>query len=478
MSLQPGDVLQNRYRVVRTIKSGGMGCVYEALDTKLADSPCAVKEILEAAQSSKDADYIQSRFYEEMKALSALDHPGIPKVRDYSQEDGAVFIVMDLVRGRSLEEELQERVEAGQPAEPELVVKDLLVLLDILDYLHQQPAPIVHRDVKPANILRDPRNRGLKLVDFGLARTLSDTATQTMVGTLGYCAPEQLMGRSEPRSDLYSAGATLHRLLTGEIPAVELYQARKLNLPDLRPGLALVVEKATQPMPEDRYASASDMAAALRAWLADPVEPVVAAPKAEPDPAPLAGVDPQLVVATTVPVVAPQPTVATPVPVVDRQPTAAPPVPIVAADLEPANRPGPLASPWRRLGAGFIDTVLAWFWYAFTGPKSPLLFLIFLLLAHTLLRLRTPGRAWLGLSVVDPEGGVLSRGEVARRTFLSPFSVLLLGAGLWTALRDPERRSLHDRWVGSLVCRAHPSPWTWRQLARATLLLFLLGAVL
>lgn len=434
MSLQPGDVLQNRYRVVRTIKSGGMGCVYEAQDTKLADSPCAVKEILEAAQSSKDADYIQNRFYEEMKALSALDHPGIPKVRDYSQENGAVFIVMDLVRGRSLEEELQERLEAGQPADPELVVKDLLVLLDILDYLHQQVAPIVHRDVKPANILRDPRNGGLKLVDFGLARTLSDTQTQTMVGTLGYCAPKQLMGRSEPRSDLYSAGATLHRLLTGEIPAVELYQARKLNLPGLRAGLDEVVEKATQPMPADRYLSANDMALALRAWLES-------APTSQPLPAP----SPAVVAA-------------------------------VVAEPQPVVKP--LASPWRRLGAGLIDLFLAWIWYAFTGPRGPIFFLLFLLLAHTVLRLRTPGRVWLGLSVLGPEGGALGASEIARRTFLSPLSVLLLGAGLWTALRDPERRALHDRWAGTLVCRARPPARTWRQLAKATLLLFVLGALL
>ena len=264
MSLAPDQVLQDRYRVVRIIKSGGMGSVYEAIDGKLADSPCAIKEILEEAKSGQDADYIQARFYEEMKALSGLDHPAIPKVRDYLTLNSTVYIVMDLIQGKSL---LEEVMESNQPLDPELVAQDMLQLLDALIYLHSQNPPIVHRDIKPANILRDRRSGMIKLVDFGLARQVHGPKTQTMVGTMGYSAPEQMMGKSEPRSDLYSVGVTLEHLLTGKIPQPNLLQGHRIQRSGLRPGLAEIVERATQPTMDHRFGSARQMADALRAWL-------------------------------------------------------------------------------------------------------------------------------------------------------------------------------------------------------------------
>lgn len=267
MALEVNQVLQDRYRIVRIIKSGGMGSVYEACDTKLADSPCAVKEIHEAALASRESEYIQGRFYEEMKALVNLDHASIPKVRDYIQSDRTVYLVMELVQGESLDEEIRERLEHGTRPPVESILQDMLQLLDTLDYLHGQDPPVVHRDIKPANILRDRRNGMIKLVDFGLARELQNQKTQTVVGTMGYCAPEQMMGKSEPRSDIYSVGVTMTHLLTGQAPEMVLFESRKPELPGLRPGLVEIISRATQPQPGDRYSNARSMAHDIRNWL-------------------------------------------------------------------------------------------------------------------------------------------------------------------------------------------------------------------
>lgn len=263
MALVAEDIIQDRYRVVRILKSGGMGSVYEAIDTKLADSLCAVKEIHDAAMKSSESGYIQTRFYEEMKALASLDHPAIPKVRDYVTQDSTIFIVMDLIQGHSLDEEVREK----GPLNADMVVLDMIRLLDALDYLHGHSPPIVHRDIKPANVLRDRRSGQIKLVDFGLARETQSQNTQTVVGTMGYCAPEQLMGKAEPRSDIYSVGVTMVHLLTGTPPEMDLFDARRPELPGVRSGLVEIIEKATQPRPTDRYVSVDEMSRALQAWL-------------------------------------------------------------------------------------------------------------------------------------------------------------------------------------------------------------------
>lgn len=260
MALSVDEVLQERYRIVRLIKEGGMGAVYEARDSKLADSPCAVKEILDSSTLGRKSEYIQGRFFQEMKALAALDHPNIPKVRDYLTVGSTIYIVMDYIQGHSLEDE--------HGRSPESAVQDILSLLDTVVYLHEQRPPILHRDIKPANILRDQKSGGIRLVDFGLARELNDNSNQTLVGTLGYCAPEQMMGKASQQSDLFSVGVTLNQLLTGQAPEMINFEPLRPELPGVRPGLAEIIEKATQIKPADRYASARDMASDLRNWLA------------------------------------------------------------------------------------------------------------------------------------------------------------------------------------------------------------------
>lgn len=267
VALQPGEILHDRYQVVRNISSGGMGTVFEARDLKLASSPCAIKELHDAARSGSDSGYIQGRFEEEMKALASLEHPSIPRVRDFLQDGDRRFLVMDFVRGDSLEQECRARLAEGTRASAEAVALDAMRLLDTLAYLHEQVPPVVHRDLKPANILRDGANGGIKLVDFGLARAVAGDHTQTVVGTMGYCAPEQLMGKAEPRSDLYSLGVTMLHLLTGTTPEMDLFEPRRHPLPGVKPGLGAIIERATQPRPDDRFANARDMQAALHLWL-------------------------------------------------------------------------------------------------------------------------------------------------------------------------------------------------------------------
>lgn len=253
-------LLHGRYEILRALKQGGMGAIYTAKDTKLANSLCAVKEILEDKQSD---EYYQLRFAEEMAALARLDHPSIPRVRDFFRLRGRSYLVMDLISGLSLEDELAEQ---GQNPPPK-IVRDVLQVLDVLDYMHSHEPPLLHRDIKPANLLRDRRSGKIRVVDFGLARNHSEFR-HTAVGTMGYCAPEQMSGQAEPRSDLFSVGATMLHLLTGEpCNLMALALAEKEGLPPLPEGLGEIVAKAIEFKASRRYSSARGMAEALDRWL-------------------------------------------------------------------------------------------------------------------------------------------------------------------------------------------------------------------
>ncbi len=170
-----------------------MGAIYTAKDTKLADSLCAIKEIL------LNTINCELRFCQEMAALARLDHPSIPRVRDFFRLRGKSYLVMDLIQG-------------ANPAPK--VVRDML---EVLEYLHSHDPPLLYRDIKPANLVRERRGSKIKVIDFGLARTVTPEAQQqTAVGTMGYCAPEQMYGKAEPRSDVFSVGATMLHLLRGQ----------------------------------------------------------------------------------------------------------------------------------------------------------------------------------------------------------------------------------------------------------------------
>ena len=267
MTLVASDRLQDRYEIVRSIKSGGMGAVYEAVDHKLASTPCAIKEVLASALLGSSASYVLQSFESEMRALAGLEHPNIPRVRDYFEIEGRRYIVLDLVQGQALDDELAEHLRlTHEPMDPAVAAVDMVSVLETLTYLHQCKPPIIHRDIKSANLIRDSRTGRIKMVDFGIARSVETQQVQTQVGTPGFCAPEQMGGRAETRSDIFSVGATLYHLCTGRMPPAFSFESLEMDLPR-HPGLVKIVVKATQPKPQDRYASAEDMAKALRAWL-------------------------------------------------------------------------------------------------------------------------------------------------------------------------------------------------------------------
>lgn len=273
----PGTTLRERYEILALIGQGGMGAVYKAADRRLPGRLCAVKEIWPPPGIGAEA-LVQTRqqFLEEASTLARLDHPGLPKVSDYFTLDldstpaGRDYLVMDYVPGQDLEQVAQDARRQGRFLDEQEVLRWIDQLCAALEYLHGQHPPVLHRDVKPANVKLTPDGR-IKLVDFGLVKCLDPDDPRTItglrgLGSLPYTPLEQYageMGHTDTRSDLYSLGATLYQLLTGQSPpsAQErflepdaLRPPRQIN-PALSPRLERAVLAALALHPKDRPAS-------------------------------------------------------------------------------------------------------------------------------------------------------------------------------------------------------------------------------
>lgn len=268
VSLKVGSLLGGKYEVIRSLVSGGMGAIYEARSLAPGADRVAVKQLLQHLLEGEQAELFRSKFRSEVEFLGQLRHPGIPRLLDSLEDNGTFYIVMEFIAGRNLEQELEERAQlANQQASATQVINDACQLLEILDHLHSQSPPLLHRDIKPANLIREHPSGRIKLVDFGMARLLSEgpMQTQTQLGTLGYSPLEQLQGRAEQRSDLYAVGATMHHLLTGHPPkALDIPPLGRLRS-DLDPALAALVDQACASEPGHRFPSARAMKAALSA---------------------------------------------------------------------------------------------------------------------------------------------------------------------------------------------------------------------
>ncbi len=297
MPLAPGDVFAG-YTVVRLLGAGGMGEVYLAEHPRLPRKD-ALKVL--PAELTADREY-HERFNREADVVANLWHPHIVSVHDRGEYLGQLWLSMDYVEGTDAAKLLQGRRGRGLP--PDDVVRIVTAVADALDYAHEQG--LLHRDVKPSNILLSQADTGrqrIMLADFGIARMVDDsdglTATDMTVGTVAYAAPEQLLGEAiDGRADQYALAATAFHLLTGQQlfahtnPAVVISQhltapppAIADRVPELS-NLGPVFSKALAKKPEDRYASCSEFADALERNLhsapsaAGASEPTLAAPKA------------------------------------------------------------------------------------------------------------------------------------------------------------------------------------------------------
>lgn len=226
-TLAVGAVLRERYEIIDLVGQGGMGAVYKANDLRLRGRICAVKEVLpELVSPTGMEDQAQDQFYREASVLARLDHPNLPKVSDYFEQDLRQYLVMDFVPGSDLRQLVEEARRKDSFVPEEEVLRWATQLCDALTYLHTQEPPVLHRDIKPSNIKLTPRGV-VKLVDFGLVKLLQPDESRTVTvvqgrGTVAYTPLEQYggdSGHTDIRSDVYSLGATLYHLLTGQPPA-------------------------------------------------------------------------------------------------------------------------------------------------------------------------------------------------------------------------------------------------------------------
>jgi serine/threonine protein kinase len=281
-----------KFRIVRQLGMGGMGTVYEARDTQL-DRRVALKV---PRFEGNDEPELLRRFKVEARAAAKLRHPNICTVFECGQVNGVHYLAMEYIEGKPL----SEQHATSQPMAPRPAAEIALKLARAMDEAHRRG--IIHRDIKPHNVLMDRRGEPI-IVDFGLARQFTEqtgdriTRPGTILGTPAYTAPEQLLGDLKamgPKSDIFSLGVLLYELLTGRTPfegSSEKLVSQILTKeappastfrPDVDRRLEAICARAIARLPKARYASMSELAAALHEYLANPT-PAVPAPAPAPE---------------------------------------------------------------------------------------------------------------------------------------------------------------------------------------------------
>ena len=261
-----------KYEIQGVLGKGGMGSVYRGFDPAISRA-VAIKAISKTSVGADDLKHIMQRFRHEAQAVGRLVHPRIVQIYDYGEDDDVAYIVMELVNGKTLAQHLQQEV-AYEVREVAEIIRQLL---DALGHAHA--AGVIHRDVKPSNILINNDGR-IKISDFGIARIESSQLTQVgdVLGTPHYMAPEQFMGTDIGlQADLYSVGVIAYELLTGRKPftgnsAAVMHQVlnqppadpSSLN-PKLSPLIDRVLQKALAKKRDDRFQSAREFADAFQA---------------------------------------------------------------------------------------------------------------------------------------------------------------------------------------------------------------------
>ncbi|MDF2939063.1 MAG: serine/threonine protein kinase [Paenibacillaceae bacterium] len=258
--LQPGRLLENRYRILQLLGQGGMGRVFLAEDERLPGKKWAVKEL-------KPGPAQQELLAKEARVLAECSHPGLAAVTDFipANAQGVCYLVMEFIQGQTLLQVLREQGPLSWAKAASIGIE----LCQVLAYLHEgRPVPIIHRDLKPSNVMLDENGR-VRLIDFGTARHYNQGADADTVrlGTLGFASPEQLLGRqTDARTDLYALGAVLHFLLEG---GTRHPGGERGALPgEVPPEGQAVISKLLEEEPSRRFQRASEVETELRALAA------------------------------------------------------------------------------------------------------------------------------------------------------------------------------------------------------------------
>ncbi len=277
--LSEGTLLNGRYEIVRKIGGGGMGAVYLASDNNLGGVLRAVKEMVQSHIEEEQQEKAINDFKRESMILSTLDHASIPTIYDYfyDADEGRFYLVMKYISGGDLSSRLRSAPEGK--IDEKSITQWAIEITDVLEYLHNQPSTIVYRDLKPSNIMIDGNTGRIMLIDFGIARSISQKEEKgvTAVGTMGYAPPELFSGNVEPRSDIYSLGSTMFHLLTGADPQSNpllIFDFQKNPRPrqinsQLSDQIERIMMRAVEYNSDSRFATASEMKMILEEHLAN-----------------------------------------------------------------------------------------------------------------------------------------------------------------------------------------------------------------
>ncbi|MDM4767059.1 serine/threonine-protein kinase [Pelomonas sp. SE-A7] len=266
-----------RYEIGEELGRGAMAIVYRAADKQTGEVVAIKRLALQREFASEDLAEVRQRFMREARAAGHLQHPDILRVIDAGEAEQDAWIAMELVQGQ----DLSHFTRSGQLLPLRETLELGIRLARALAYAHSQG--VVHRDIKPANVMLERTSAAVKIMDFGIARIADGSRTRTglVLGTPSFMSPEQLAGlKVDGRSDLYSLGALLYQLLTGQLPhqsesmAKLMYRIANEPAPDIRhyrkelpESLALVLALALEKRPELRYASGEQLAQDLEAIL-------------------------------------------------------------------------------------------------------------------------------------------------------------------------------------------------------------------